>query len=92
MIPEKFKHVDIENLHKARSDQDELTSILKSIHPWSALHYGMTAVEVVLRLYTKTIPEHFGKEIEIQVMTPQVRGSLGTLNLNMVILNAVYPE
>lgn len=92
VIPEKFKHVDIEKLHKAEGDLEELRSIMKSIHPWSALYYGMTAVDVVLRLYTKTISEYFGKDIEIQVMTPQVRGSLGTLNLNMAIQNAVNPE
>lgn len=92
VIPEKFKHVDLEKIHQAQGDIEELKSILKSIHPWSALHFGMTALDVVLRLYTKTIPEYFGKGIEIQVLTPQVRGSLGTLNLNLAIQNTINPE
>ena len=47
---------------------------------------------MVLRLYTKTIPEYFGKDTEIQILSPQVRGSLGTLNLNNAIQQAVNPE
>ena len=92
VIPEKFKHVDLEKVHHAEGDLDQLSAILKSVHPWSALHYGMSALDVVLRLYTRTIPEYFGKEIEIQVLTPQVRGTLGTLNLNSSLQNAVNPE
>lgn len=92
VIPEKFKHVDLERLHKTPSDIEKLQSILKSVHPWSALHYGMTGLDATLRMYTKTIPEYFGKDIEIQVLTPQVRGSLGTLNLNASIQAAINPE
>jgi exodeoxyribonuclease V alpha subunit len=56
------------------------------------VHHGMTGLDMVLRLYTKTIPEYFGKDIEIQILSPQVRGSLGTLNLNQWIQQAVNPE
>ncbi len=92
VIPEKLKHVDLEKLHQAPSDLQKFQSILKSVHPCSALHYGMSALDVVLRMYTKTIPESFGKEIEIQVLTPQVRGSLGTVNLNARLQAVVNPE
>jgi exodeoxyribonuclease V alpha subunit len=92
VIPGKFTHVDLEKLSRAENDLEEIKSIIKSVHPWSALHYGMTGLDVVLRLYTKTIPEYFGKDIEIQVLTPQVRGSLGTMNLNRELQNAVNPE
>ena len=91
-IPKKFQHVDLLKLHKASGDIAELKTLIKSVHPWSALHYGMTGVDTVLRLYTKTIPEYFGKDTEIQVLTPQVRGSLGTLSLNGAIQNAINPE
>ncbi len=91
-IPEKFKHLDFQKLHEAQSTIDQLKSILKSVHPWSALHYGMSGLDVVLRLYTKTVPEHFGNSTEIQILTPQIRGSLGTLNLNHSIQNQVNPE
>jgi exodeoxyribonuclease V alpha subunit len=51
----------------------------------------LTALETVLRLYTKTIPEILGKDCEIQILTPQVRGSLGTVNLNQQIQKTVNP-
>jgi len=91
-IPEKFKHVDLLKVHQAQGNIEQLKSIIKSIHPWSALHHGMTGLDMVLRLYTTTIPEYFGKDIEIQILSPQVRGSLGTLNLNQAIQQAVNPE
>ena len=91
-IPDKFKHVDLMNIHKAQGNIEELKSIIKSIHPWSALLHGVTGLDMVLRLYTRSIPEYFGKDIEIQILSPQIRGSLGTLNLNQSIQQAVNPE
>ncbi len=91
-IPEKFKHVDLLKVHQAQGNIEQLKAIVKSIHPWSTLHHGMTGFDMVLRLYTKTIPQYFGKDIEIQILSPQVRGSLGTLNLNQAIQQAVNPE
>jgi len=91
-IPEKFKHVDLNKLAQAESETEALTAVLKSIHPWSSLHYGLTAVETAIRLYTKTIPEHLGKGAEIQILTPQVRGTLGTLNLNENLQRISNPE
>ena len=91
-IPEKFKHVDLLKVHQAQGSIAELKTLIKSIHPWSALHHGATGLDMVLRLYTRSIPEYFGKDIEIQILSPQVRGSLGTLNLNQCIQQAVNPE
>jgi exodeoxyribonuclease V alpha subunit len=91
-IPDKFKHVDLMKVHQAQGSIEELKSIIKSIHPWSALHHGVTGLDMVLRLYTRSIPEYFGKDIEIQILSPQVRGSLGTLSLNQSIQQAVNPE
>ena len=91
-IPEKFKHVDLMKVHEAQGGIEQLKSIIKSIHPWSALYHGMTGLDMVIRLYTKTIPEYYGKDVEIQILTPQVRGSLGTINLNQSIQQAVNPE
>jgi exodeoxyribonuclease V alpha subunit len=91
-IPEKFKHVDLMRIHEAKGSIAELKSIIKSIHPWSALHHGVTGLDMVLRLYTRSIPEYFGRNIEIQILSPQIRGSLGTLNLNQAVQQAVNPE
>jgi exodeoxyribonuclease V alpha subunit len=91
-IPEKFKHVDLVKLAQAESTTKELMAVLKSVHPWSSIHYGLTAVETAIRLYTKTIPEWLGKNIEVQILTPQVRGTLGTLNLNESLQRIANPE
>jgi exodeoxyribonuclease V alpha subunit len=92
IIPERFKHVDLTQVAKAESGVASLMAVLKSVHPWSALHYGLTAVETVVRLYTKTIPEWLGPQVEIQVLTPQVRGTLGTLNLNASLQQICNPQ
>lgn len=91
-IPEKFKHVDLGNFARAETGVGELLAVLKSVHPWSSIHYGLTAVETVVRLYTKSIPEWLGKDVEVQVLTPQVRGTLGTLNLNESLQRISNPE
>lgn len=91
-IPEKFKHVDLGKLAQAESGVKELMAVLKTVHPWSSLHYGLTALESTVRLFTKTIPEWLGEDAEIQVLTPQVRGTLGTLNLNDALQRVSNPE
>ncbi len=92
LIPEKFKYIDLLNLHQAKNEIDELKSVLQGVHPWSTLLYGFSALDMILRLYTKTIPKYFGQDVEIQVLTPQVRGSLGAINLNRLIQNETNPE
>jgi exodeoxyribonuclease V alpha subunit len=91
-IPEKFLHVNLEKLLQAKNEVEELKTILKKVHPWSTLNHGMTALDTVLRLYTKTIPEVLGANCEIQILSPQVRGSLGTVNLNQQIQNTINPS
>lgn len=90
-IPEKFFHVDIQELFTAGSPVEELRSVMKRVHPWSTLNLGLTALDTILRLYTKTIPELLGKKCEIQILSPQVRGSLGTVNLNQQIQTTINP-
>jgi exodeoxyribonuclease V alpha subunit len=91
-IPEKFKHVDLEKLSKSENYFEELCQVIKSVHPWSSLHYNLTASDSVVRLYTKTIREWLGEDTEIQVLTPQVRGTLGTLTLNQRLQEAYNPH
>jgi exodeoxyribonuclease V alpha subunit len=90
-IPEKFKHVNLEQLSKTSNDLDELKEVIKKLHPWSSLNYGLTALDSILRLYTNSIRKKLGKNCEIQILTPQVRGSLGTVNLNKNIQEKVNP-
>ena len=91
-IPKKFQHVDLENLLQAETTAEELIAVLKKVHPWSSLHYGLSASDVVRKLYLEWIPKYFGKECEIQIITPMTRGSLGTVNLNQMIQQAANPQ
>jgi exodeoxyribonuclease V alpha subunit len=90
-IPKKFQHVNIEKVYHAQTKTDELLSVLKKVHPWSSLHYGLSASDTVRKLYLEWIPKYFGSEIEIQVITPMTRGSLGTISLNRMIQENTNP-
>jgi exodeoxyribonuclease V alpha subunit len=90
-IPKKFQHVDLEEILKAPTKVDELLAVLKKVHPWSALYYGLSATDVVKKLYLEWIPKYFGSKIEIQIITPMTRGSLGTINLNKMIQESANP-
>jgi len=90
-IPRKFQHVDLEKLSKAQTSVDELLAVLKKVHPWSTLYYGLSATEVVKKLYLEWIPKYFGSGLEIQVITPMTRGSLGTISLNQMLQEFANP-
>jgi len=91
-IPEKFRHVDPERLNAAGSRIEELLTVVKKVHPWSSLHYGLSAVDVVQKLYLEWIPKYFVTGCEIQILSPMTRGSLGTLALNALIQASANPE
>ena len=76
-IPKKFQHVDIEKIFAAQTRVEELLAVLKKVHPWSSLHYGLSASDVVRKLYLEWIPKYFGHGTEIQIITPMTRGSSG---------------
>ena len=91
VIPDKFRHVDLERVARSQGPVDELKSVVRKVHPWSSLHYGLTAVDTVSKLYTQWIPKYYGANAEIQILSPMTRGSLGTLNLNKVIQERTNP-
>ena len=76
-IPKKFQHVDMEKICKAETRVDELLAVLKKVHPWSSLHYGLSAADVVRKLYLEWIPKYFGNDIEIQIHFPHDQGEPG---------------
>jgi exodeoxyribonuclease V alpha subunit len=90
IIPEKFKYVNLEKVYKAETKIEELFSVLKKVHPWSSLHYGFSALDVVRKLYQEWIPKYYGN-CEIQILSPMTRGSLGTISLNTVIQETSNP-
>jgi exodeoxyribonuclease V alpha subunit len=92
VIPQKFQHVDLMQVARADSEVNELKAVVKKIHPWSTLHFGFSALQSVIRLYTEWIPKYYGADVEIQILSPMTRGSLGTGNLNKVVQQAVNPE
>ena len=90
-IPPKFSHVNLDQLAGSSNQIEELMNVVKKVHPWSSLHYGLTALEVVKKLYMEWIPRYVGKHAEIQILSPMTRGSLGTINLNRVIQETANP-
>ncbi len=91
VIPPKYEHVDLEKLNKTESGVEALKTLIKKIHPWSSLHYRLTAVDIVTKLYLEWIPKYHGNTTEIQILSPMTRGSLGTANLNSIIQEKANP-
>jgi exodeoxyribonuclease V alpha subunit len=89
-VPEQFSHVHLGTLATADSAASELLALAKKTHPWSSLYYGLTALEVVRKLYAEWIPKYF-PAAEIQVLTPMIRGSLGAATLNTMLQQHVNP-
>jgi exodeoxyribonuclease V alpha subunit len=91
VVPQKFLHVDLHKVQQAQGAVDELKAVLARVHPWSTLHYGLSAVDAVVRLYLDWIPKYHGRDCEIQILSPMTRGSLGTANVNRLIQDAANP-
>ncbi len=89
-VPEQFQHVSLGALVMADSAASQLMVLAKKTHPWSSLYYGLTALEVMRKLYTQWVPKYF-PGAEIQVLTPMVRGTLGAANLNTALQQSVNP-
>ncbi len=91
-IPKKFRHVNLEKVYQAKTGVDELLAVLKKVHPWSSLRYGLCASDVVKKLYLEWIPKYLGQKAEIQIISPMTRGSLGTISLNKMIQASANPD
>jgi exodeoxyribonuclease V alpha subunit len=91
-IPKKFEHVNLDHVLQAETGVDELLSVLKKVHPWSSLHYGLSASDVVRKLYLEWVPKYYGSDCEIQVISPMTRGSLGTVSLNRMLQESANPQ
>ncbi len=89
-VPEQFRHVELNQLVTADSAADELLAVAAKVHPWSSLYYGLTALEVVRRCYGEWVHKYL-PGAEIQVLSPMIRGSLGTANLNRTLQQSVNP-
>jgi exodeoxyribonuclease V alpha subunit len=90
-IPKKFEHVDLEQVLRAETRVAELVAVLKKVHPWSSLRYGLSATDIIRKLYLEWIPKYVGPDCEVQVLSPMTRGSLGTVSLNAMIQETANP-
>ena len=90
-IPKQFDHVDLEQVLQADTRVAELVAVLKKVHPWSSLHYGLSATDIVRKLYIEWVPKYSGRDSEIQILSPMTRGSLGTVSLNAMIQESANP-
>ena len=90
-IPAKFQHVNPEQLLNSPGQVEELSAVLKQIHPQSVLHYGFSASTMLLKLYKEIIPRYLGDKAEIQVLAPMTRGTLGTYQLNRSLQQHINP-
>lgn len=61
---------------------DSSMDIDKSDIKFSTLKYGLNAMDMIVKLYSKTISEYLGKDSEIQILTPMNKGSIGTKEIN----------
>ena len=73
VVPDKFAHVDLESLHATERDVDAIKAVVRDVHPWSSLHYSLSCVDAVVKLYLEWIPKYQGKQSEIQILTPMTR-------------------
>jgi len=91
-IPKQFDHVDLDQVLQADNRVAELMAVLKKVHPWSSLRYGLAATDIVRKLYIEWIPKYVGRDTEIQILSPMTRGSLGTVSLNAMIQDCANPS
>ncbi|WKN31083.1 AAA family ATPase [Porifericola rhodea] len=92
VIPDKFSHVNLDKLLEANTHTNELKEVLRRVSPWSSLHWGFSASDMIERLYREIIPKYVGPEAEIQILSPMSKGSLGTHKLNEMVQESVNPE
>jgi len=90
-VPKKFDHVNLDRLAGTENSIQELKAVVKKVHPWSSLHYGLSALDVVKKLYMDWIPKYVCINAEIQILSPMTRGSLGTISLNREIQETANP-
>jgi len=89
-VPEKFEHVDLKELAQSTNTADDLKILSKKTHPFSTLKYNLTATEMIKKLVGETIPKYLGS-VEVQILSPMIKGPLGTGNLNLLMQRSLNP-
>jgi exodeoxyribonuclease V alpha subunit len=95
-VPSKFSHVKIQQFIDQKNTSteneiiEELKFVLKKIPKWSTLNFGLTATDILKKMYLEIIPKYYGNT-EIQILSPMAKGSMGTHRLNNVIQATTNP-
>lgn len=92
LIPTKWDHVSLDDLVETQDSASEVKAVLKKIHPFSAIHYGLTSQQILLKVVKEVIPKYWGTGLEIQVLAPMHKGSLGTAQLNELLQEGLNPN
>jgi exodeoxyribonuclease V alpha subunit len=64
----------------------------KITEPYSTLRYGMDAIDTIVKLYKEIVPKYMGDKIEIQILVPMNKGSIGTKEINKRVQEAINPN
>ena len=92
VIPDKFQHVDLNQLAVAEQHSEELKAVLQRVHPFSSLHWGYCCRsdgrETLPRDHSQILRHPI---LRWQILSPMTKGSLGTHHLNETIQQAVNP-
>jgi len=90
-LPDKFKHLNQNNIREEQNKTQLLKLIQKKIPPYSSLSFNLSATQLIQKLYLEIIPKYL-KNVEIQILAPMKTGALGTISLNKMIQNAANPS
>ena len=58
----------------------------------SSLHYGLDLVDMILKIYTETIPKYFKTNEDVQILVPIKKSHVGTIDLNKKLQNSLNPK
>ena len=64
---------------------------LESFPRWNTLRYGKDIVDMILHIYSETIPKYYKDARDIQVLVPMKKGAAGVIELNKKIQEKVNP-
>jgi exodeoxyribonuclease V alpha subunit len=64
----------------------------KKGQPFNSLNYGLNTMDMIIKLYKDYIPKYLGKDSEIQILAPMNKGTIGTIEINKRVQEAINPK
>jgi exodeoxyribonuclease V alpha subunit len=59
---------------------------------WSSLRYGKNVVDMIVHIYSETIPKYFRNSDDVQVLIPMKIGVVGAIEMNKRVQERVNPS